>query len=204
MAEQLAFEERFGQRGAVHLDERAARGERILVQDVGDQFLARARLARDEDGGIGRRRAPDHLEDARHLRAGADDLVPQPLVGLGRGRVHLRFLLLRIEEGAHLLEDVLDVERLVQVIERAEHRRLDGDGGGREGGHHDDRHRLAARRLGDFPQRLQPRHVGHLHVHQHQCGMLWAVVDFQHLFAGGGFQRLVPLVGEQIDEQRAD
>jgi hypothetical protein len=30
------------------------------------------------------------------------------------------------------------------------------------------------------------------------------VVHLQHLFAGGGFQRLVSLVGEQIDEQRAD
>ena len=46
--EQLAFQQRLGQRGAVQGDERLARARAVVVQCLGGQFLARTALSRDE------------------------------------------------------------------------------------------------------------------------------------------------------------
>ena len=60
-----------GQRRAVHLDERLARPRRVVVDGVGDQLLARARLAADQHRRVG----PRHLRHLLvHLRIGP--LVP--------------------------------------------------------------------------------------------------------------------------------
>ena len=89
MTEQLAFDQFAGYRGAVDLDERLLRPGRAAMDGAGDQFLAGAVLAGNEDAGAGR----GHLvRDAQQLldrRTLAHDLVavfdgrPQPLV-LGR------------------------------------------------------------------------------------------------------------------------
>ena len=65
VAEQLALQEPRGDGGAVELDERAALAWAQVVQGAGDELLARAGLAADEDGGIGRGDSLDLLEERR-------------------------------------------------------------------------------------------------------------------------------------------
>src|SRR5690606_34770065 len=63
VAEELGFEERFGQRGAVHRDEGpgVALGEGVDV--AGQDLLAGPALAGDEDGRVGRRDGLGELDD---------------------------------------------------------------------------------------------------------------------------------------------
>src|SRR5215471_6602884 len=57
--EQLALDERRGQGGAIHLDERVTPARAELVDPAHDQLLADARLSEDEH----RRAGPGHLLD---------------------------------------------------------------------------------------------------------------------------------------------
>ncbi len=75
VAEQLALEQRLGQRGAVDLDERAVRAPAQAVDRARDQLLARAGLARDEHGRVGRRNALDQLQNRNERTAAADDFL---------------------------------------------------------------------------------------------------------------------------------
>src|SRR5688572_3231374 len=75
VAEQLALEQSLGERGAVQLDE-GARGPRtLLVDGLGNELLAGATLTGDEYGRPRWRDLIDHLEQALHLRAIADDVA---------------------------------------------------------------------------------------------------------------------------------
>src|SRR5262245_35146219 len=59
VAEQLAFEEFGGQRGAIDLDERPLAARRALMDGTGDQFFPDAALSPNEDGDV----AVGHLID---------------------------------------------------------------------------------------------------------------------------------------------
>ena len=52
MAEQFAFQQVFGDGGAVHRDERPVRAARLLMDVARDDFLADAALAGDQDRGV--------------------------------------------------------------------------------------------------------------------------------------------------------
>ena len=85
MAEQLALEQRLGQRRAVDGHERPGTvSGRRLMDRLGDLLLAGPRLSLDQDGGRGLRDVPDQLEDVEHPRTLAED-VPErvPLADLG-------------------------------------------------------------------------------------------------------------------------
>ena len=73
VAEELAFEQAFAERAAVDADERAVAALAEVVDGVGDEFLAGAGFAEQQD----RRAAASHLaREARnfdHRTAGADD-----------------------------------------------------------------------------------------------------------------------------------
>ena len=66
VAEQLGLDEAFGQRGAAHADEGLARAGRVVVEGVGDELLARAGLAADQDGRPARRGLNDLLVELLH------------------------------------------------------------------------------------------------------------------------------------------
>ncbi len=71
--EELALVELAGNRRAVHPDERLARPPAPAMNGLGDELLARARFARDQDGGVGGGHQVDlplHVVDGR---ARADD-----------------------------------------------------------------------------------------------------------------------------------
>ncbi len=73
MPEQLAFEQRGGQRRTVDGDEGALRARAELVDGACHQFLAGAALPLDQHGGARGRHLADHLEDFLHGRRLADD-----------------------------------------------------------------------------------------------------------------------------------
>ncbi len=75
VAEQLALQQPGGDGGAVDLDEGPLAADAEVVQRTGDELLARAGLASDEDGGVGGGDNLDLLEGAAQGGALADDLA---------------------------------------------------------------------------------------------------------------------------------
>ena len=162
VAEELALEQRAGQRRAVDLDEGARAPRRRLVHRARDDLLADAALALDQHRHVG---VGDLLEQGAHLRHGAT--LPEGSVegavaagGLARGCAAQRPL-----EGALQL---LLLEGLVQEVRGAELHRLD-DGRGLAD-HREHHHREAGRALAQTAQRLEAVEAGHHHVEQHHVG----------------------------------
>ena len=135
MAEKLGFEEVFRQGAAIDGDEGGELAAAVEMEGAGDQFLAGAAFAQDEDGAVGVGHALDHLEDVLHLGGIADELVELVFFlellfevdVLGNGVV--------VGEGAADAEaEIIHLEGLLQIIEGAlfhrVHRRLDGGVGG--------------------------------------------------------------------------
>ena len=69
VAEELRFEQRFGQAGAVDRHERPLGARALRVDGRGDQLLADAALAGDQHLGVGARDALDLLAQLVHRRA---------------------------------------------------------------------------------------------------------------------------------------
>ena len=72
-AEELALDELLGQRRAIDLDERMRRARPVVVDQLREQALPRARVTRQEDAHIERRDERDLLERLRQRGAAADD-----------------------------------------------------------------------------------------------------------------------------------
>src|SRR5262249_11768631 len=126
VAEQLRLDERLGKRGEVHGDEGALRARAVVVEGSRDEPLARSALAAEEDGRLPARGARDRLVDVGHRPAAADDRRGTQRVAAARDRLS------RPPQETPLLEraphrplDLLDLERLAQVVERALADRLD-------------------------------------------------------------------------------
>jgi hypothetical protein len=75
VAEQLALEQRLGNRGAIDHHHRTVEAPAVMAHRLRDQLLAGAGFAADQHGGVGRRHAPDGAEQLLHRRAAADDQV---------------------------------------------------------------------------------------------------------------------------------
>src|SRR5512134_2407148 len=84
VAEQLGFEEGFGERRAIDLDERLIAPRGKIVDRPGENALSRSALARDEDRGIGILHHVDQVEDLPDARSLADDVA--------KGKLALSFL----------------------------------------------------------------------------------------------------------------
>ena len=67
--EQLGFEKVFGQGRAIHLKEGVARARRREVERVGDDLLADAGLAEQQDGDVVARDVRDDVADRLHRPA---------------------------------------------------------------------------------------------------------------------------------------
>ena len=138
VAEQLALEDVLAQRGAVQGHERLVLARAVLVDRLGDQLLARARLALDQHAGVGRRDPLEPLDHVAHLRAVADDaleaeLLVEPALQLDVGPPQPGALGGLLGDRAKLL----DVQRLEQVVERPLLHRLDRRGDRPVAGHED-------------------------------------------------------------------
>jgi len=83
--EQLALDEVRRHRAAVEDDEGCARARARLVDGVGGDVLARARLPDEGERDVGAREAPQNLEDLAHESGRGND-APEAL-GMGARRV---------------------------------------------------------------------------------------------------------------------
>ena len=137
MAEQFAFEQHFGDGRAIHGDERFIGARAVLIQGAGDQLLAGAGLAPNENRHRFGRHPSDFLADFLHDAAVADDGFAG---GSGLAEIHWLAHQSRAGDGfgGHF-EQVFHLERLDQVFERATFGRLDHRFGGAESGHEHER-----------------------------------------------------------------
>jgi hypothetical protein len=138
------------------------------VQRLGDQFLARAAFALDEDGGAGGRDLPHAVVDLDHGGRVADELFQAEFLVELLAQLHVfRLHLARAQRaGQHHLE-LLEVERLRHVIVGAALHRLDRDLLRAVGGH-EDAERRVGQRLRALDQVEPFRAAGQPHVGQEE------------------------------------
>ena len=168
VAEELALQQGLAERRAVEAHQRRLGAGAGAVDHLGDQLLAGAGLALDEDAGAARRHLLDHPQQLDHAGVRADD-VPES-VALAEPLAQPAVLL----HQAGALHGALDhhrqhreIEGLGEVVVGALLHRLDGVGDGAEGGHHHEG-RVALGGLGLLHQAdaVEARHlqVGEDHV----------------------------------------
>ena len=216
VTEELALEQRIGQRAAVLGDEALVLARPGVVDRAGHQVLAGARLAEEQHRRVGLGDLLHHLEDPSHRRAGADDLVEgvlpldllaqvdvlgaKPLVGLGQSRRQLHVLggqpvglqcPLDVDSQLVRLPGLLDVAIDAPVVDGA-HDRVDVRVAGE---HHPHRLRLA---LDHLLEELDPAHRGHHLVDDHQRDLL-ALEDLHAVVAVGRREDLVVLAQRQLE-----
>ena len=127
VAEQLAFQQRFGQRRAGDRHERLAGAIPGVVDGAGHQFLAGAALPADQHRAAQARNLLHQLENRMHLRAFADDVVKvillvQPLPQDGVFPLQV----LDLDDALHQQRDFRRIARLDDILLRAFFHRRDG------------------------------------------------------------------------------
>ena len=142
---------------------------RQVVQRACDQLLAGARLAVDHRGGVGRCHLVHRLDHLEHPRLRGDDALDVPLlVQLAAQPLHLGSQVRVLHRLAQDELQLLQVERLREVLARPGLHRLDGGFHVAVGGEHDDRERQA---LAAHPaQHFHAVGLGHAVVEQHRVG----------------------------------
>ena len=161
--EDLALEQRLGNRRAVDRHERKRRARAQLVDRLGDELLAGARLTRDQHRGQRRRGLLDHPVDGPDTRAVADDLAER--AGLAQLPPEVPHLAQRVLPLDRLLQEDLQplrIDRLAQVVVGPFLDRLDGGFHGALRGEENQRQvrQLVLQRA----QQLHPSHPRHHHV----------------------------------------
>ena len=166
VAEQFRFQQRVGEAGAVHGEEGLRGAAAEIVYGARHQFLARARFAHDQRGGIGARRLRDQLVDHHHGSAAAHQAGMREVQRLGFGSRGVIRLAPRIQVAAQQLHYSRDLERLADEI-----------AGARGHGLHRGFHRALGRHQHDrdvrmpAPQRahqFQPAAIRHVDVAEHR------------------------------------
>ena len=167
--EELALEQRVVDRGTVDGDEPAIAPRADAVERARHELLAGAGLAGHERQAHVRGEAPDHPEEILHARAAADhpvELEPPRQVAFHRQDAAPAVDLL-----AHARQQLIEpaeVERLGQIVHRAELDRLDGGVDRRVAGHE---HGLAMRvDIADRAQDVEAADLGHPQIDHHEVG----------------------------------
>ena len=199
VAEELALEQLVGDRGAVEGDERpAAIG--MVMDRAGDELLAGAGLALDQDRGVGRRHATDHLVDLLHGGGAADDEL-LALLELAPQALEVVRQTTELERAVDQHGDLIQVEGLRQVVVRAALGGLDRVGHRVLRGHDDDqRVDLLLARLGED---VEPRYVRHADVEEGNVVGL-APQGIQGLAAAADGGDFVTLLAARALEDPAD
>ncbi len=176
VAEQLALEQRAGDRRAVHRHERPVAPLAQRMQRAREQLLAGAALAGEEHGGVGGggaaqrgQRAPDRLvlaDDLGHAAAAPQLFLEEQVLG---GQAPLG------EGAADDQAEVVGIDRLGEEVERALAHRPHDVGDRAVGGQQDDGH-LRVAGLGG-PQHAEPVAARQLQIGEDQR----RTVALQHL-----------------------
>ena len=128
MSEQLAFEQMLGNRRAIDNDKRPPGARAVVVDRAGDDFLASAALAEQQDRAVAVGHGPDHIEDCAHGRRNANDvfdawLHPADLF------LQRHVFVTQFEEIRHFVYEKFhfgEIERFGQIMEGAGLHRFDG------------------------------------------------------------------------------
>ena len=168
VAEQLALDQALGQGRAVHADERARRAGGVPMQGRGDELLAGAALADDQDrldrgGGAAHR-----LEHLPHRGASSHERRLVVAVVVGRRLARLDRQRLLAERPRHGPSHLVQVEWLGEVVVGPAAHGLDRRPRRPERGDHD--HGQIGEPLAQLGQDFQAIAVGHLHVKEHGVG----------------------------------
>ena len=160
VAEQLALEQRFRDRGAIDDDEWFSRAHAPGVNRARREFLPCAVFSEEQDGGLGGRHPRERLPEGSCRFGVSQDLVrPSGLLDEPPVLPDETIPIERISRGE---EDPLDRRGLLDEIVRSELHGLDGPFDRAVSGQHDRGHGEPA-----LPHRGEQReavHLGHLHV----------------------------------------
>ncbi len=141
MAEKLALQQRLGEGGAVDGDERPVAPLARQVHRLGDQFLPRAALAVQVDGGIRLGAAGNQLQDLVHLFAlGGDVVEAVALLQQPAQSFHLAVEPAVLQRLFELEEQLAGLEGLGEIAVGALLHRVDRALDGAVGGQNDHRH----------------------------------------------------------------
>ncbi len=180
MAEELAFDQLFGDGGAVDLHERLVGPQRAGVQGPGHQLLARTAFPVNENPAVGGGGQLQLLPQGFHGNAVAHDAVAgAELVAQGAVFLGQPALVERVPDQQHGL---VHRERLFQEVEGAQLGGLDRGLDGAVAGDHDDRRGGVA--LLEAPQDFQAVDAGQPDVEQEQV-VVFLRRGFQAFLAGG-------------------
>ena len=168
VAEQLALQDLVRDRAAIQGQEALLPAGAGVVQGLGDEFLPGAALAQDEHGGAARRDLPHLLEQVLHRRRLAHDRVEAEALVEHLAQVrHLVAQLPVLDQLVDAAPQLVEVDRLRQVIVRADAHRLDRGLDRAEAGDQDHRQ---VELLGPHPvQERQPVHARHAQVADRQA-----------------------------------
>ncbi len=198
-AEEVHLQEVGRHRGAVDLDEAFVGAPAVLMDEAGDELLARAVFAGDEDAAGGGGGLLHVLTQPQYGRAGPHQMILElePLP-------ELKVLLFQPE----LLQGVLDgQDDLLQgqgLFQKVEGPQLDGLDGRLHRAVAGDHHHLGmVFQVLDFPQHLQAAHPGQPDVEQDQVEVL-LVELLEALLAGLHRQGLVAFVFQDAFQCGAD
>ena len=167
MAEQFAFQQRFGQGPASHFDKRFVAACTATVNGAGNQRLARAAFAGDQHGGPRVRHTVDHVEQTLHAVIAAHDVLdPETQIQLGLELpILFQHLALRQRPIDGHLQLLID-QRLGQQVKGSGAQGLDSRLDGAITGQQDHRHPGVS--LPAVGQDVKTIPVLQPNVHQHQ------------------------------------
>jgi len=166
VAEELAFEERFGKGAAVDRDQRPGGPRAQVVNEAREQFLPRPALPPNENRRPAGGDPPRKIDEAFHLGAAEHDLIGRDPLFLQASPHHLVFPQqdAALRDPVDVQQEFVEVDGLRDIVDSAcfhgLHRRLDRA----VGRHHDDVELRVD--LLHFLQDLQAVHARHLVVHQ--------------------------------------
>ena len=167
VAEERGFEQVRRDGAGVDGDEGLVAARRVGVDGLGDELLAGAALALDQNGGAAGSDLRDEVEEAQHRLALADDVFE--VVALLQGALELDDLFFGAvagDGGANVGEQLLVVPRLLDEVFRAGADGVDYVADRAEGGDHDDR--KVGLHLDDAGQQVDAALAGKREVEQQQ------------------------------------
>ena len=194
--EQLAFQQRFRNRSAVDFDDRSGGARTPGVDHIGQHFFADPAFATDQDPAFRRGDQRSIVKNRLRERTGGDHAGRHHLVGAelhGRDFGHAGRLL-------HRREQLIEINRLGQIIERAIAHGADGVADICISRHQQDRqHRVLLARAA---QGFQAGHARHSHVRDHHADFFVAQ-DFERALTRRHRQRIKSLAAQKRIQQAA-
>src|ERR1019366_9449635 len=194
VAEKFAFDEVFGNGGAIDLDERRVGARTFAVKRAGDEFLARAAFALNQNRGLRARNFADERAQTFHRGTATEQFGFAVVRFLAQQGVDLEQLI-KFLGLAQLDLDLLHGKRLDEIVKRAVFHALHGGFHGAETGHHHGERFLRAGLK--LLEQFNALAVWQPHVHENQVKTVLVEI-FARRRQGAGGRDVKPLPPEKI------